>query len=470
MPRDELVPDRKTIADWIERVFAQGIRRPGYPADRWAENFCLERFREFGLEDVRLEPAPLPYWEPRSWSLRVRSDRGEEIELPCFPLPHSAPTTGLEAGLVPFDPAAPETVKGNVSLYDVSLLRLPPAWPATGRGEVPDLDDELAERVRPAGRVYDPEGTFEGTLQVLPFGREIMEVMEPSMRAGAIGFIGVLSSYPGDSCDYYVPYDGVARSIPGVWIRGSDGERLRSMLESGPVRVTLHVDSVREQITSYNVLGELPGADEELVVIGSHHDGPWSSAVEDGSGIALVLAQAVYWSSVPQNERPHRLIFLLNAGHMVGGAGCLAFLKQHASELERIVLELHLEHAAREFVERDGHVVPSGQPETRWWFTSQIASLEASVWNAIEVEDLERSLIVRPDVFAPQPTTDGGFFHLHGIPLVNYLTAPFYLFDSIDQLDKIDGPSLVPVTRAAIRIIESTAGISADTMRAARSG
>jgi hypothetical protein len=52
------------------------------------------------------------------------------------------------------------------------------------------------------------------------------------------------------------------------------------------------------------------------------------------------------------------------------------------------------------------------------------------------------------------------------VPLVNFLTAPFYLFDEMDTLDKIHRPSLVPVTRAAIRIIESTAGVSAAAMRA----
>ena len=51
------------------------------------------------------------------------------------------------------------------------------------------------------------------------------------------------------------------------------------------------------------------------------------------------------------------------------------------------------------------------------------------------------------------------------MPLVNFLTAPFYLFDAMDTLDKIHRPSLVPVTRAAIRIVESTAGISAAAMR-----
>jgi hypothetical protein len=107
----------------------------------------------------------------------------------------------------------------------------------------------------------------------------------------------------------------------------------------------------------------------------------------------------------------------------------------------------------------------TGQPEARWWFTTRINRLESAVRSAIESEDLRRSYILRPDIFGPKPTTDGADFHLAGVPLVNFLTAPFYLFDEIDTLDKIHRPSLVPVTRAAIRIVESTAGVSAEAMR-----
>jgi len=85
---------------------------------------------------------------------------------------------------------------------------------------------------------------------------------------------------------------------------------------------------------------------------------------------------------------------------------------------------------------------------------------------AIESEDLRRSLVLPPDAFGEKPTTDGADFHLAGVPLVHYLTAPFYLFDAMDTLDKIHRPSLPAVTRAAIRIIESTAGVSAAAMRA----
>ena len=112
-----------------------------------------------------------------------------------------------------------------------------------------------------------------------------MAVMDAQMAAGAIGFVGVLSDYPGNSHRYYVPYDGVARTIPGVWISGSEGARLRRLCGADSVQCTLVSRAIRRDITSYNVVGDLPGADDDSVIVGSHHDGPWSSAVEDASGV-----------------------------------------------------------------------------------------------------------------------------------------------------------------------------------------
>jgi hypothetical protein len=446
--QDNHVPSEDTIFAWIEEVFAHGVRRPGYPADRWAEDWLQERFRALGLERVRAEPVEVPCWQPHAATLVV-SASSEALDIPCFPLPHAAPVAALNAPVVPFDSARPEGVAGAFSLYDVVLSRAP--------------QTVLQNRAQWS---YDPDGTYAYTQHIFPFGREIQSVMEPSIAAGAAGFIGVLRDYPGDSHEYYVPYDAIERPIPGVWISGSSGERLRELLAAGPLTAAMSVDSVREMITAYNIVGELPGADEELVIIGSHHDGPWASAVEDGSGIALVLAQAAYWSRVPPAQRPHRLLFLLNAGHMAGGAGQRTFVESHAAELENIVLELHLEHAASEFSDETGVLAPTGRPESRWWFTSLIPRLQDAVREAIEAEDLSRSMIVPPTMFGPKPTTDGADFYLAGVPLVNYLTAPFYLFDAMDTLDKVHRPSLVPVTRAAIRIIESTSGVSAATMRA----
>ncbi len=446
--RHDLIPSEDRIFAWISEVFARGVRRPGYPADRWAEDWCEQQFATLGLENVHREPVELAYWEPGDTAL-VITFGGGTAEIPCFALPHSCSADGLEARVALFDGTTTRGVEGAISLYDVPLTCMPQS-----------VMTSLATGV------YDPHSSFPSATQVLPFGREIMNVMEASIGAGAAGFIGVLAGYPGDSFEYYVPYDAVERPIPGVWVRGSDGRKLKDLLANGPVRATITVRAERKRITCYNIVGELPGSDDETVIIGSHHDGPWASAVEDGSGISLVLAQASYWSKTHIHERPHRLKFLLNAGHMAGGAGQRIFVETHRNELERVVLELHLEHAASEFAEYDGELRPTGDPEPRWWFTSRNPHLEAAVMNAIEAEDLRRSLILPPTVFGPRPTTDAGEFHLAGVPIVNYLTAPFYLFDAMDTLDKVHRPSLVPVTRAAIRIVESTRDVSAATMRA----
>jgi len=448
--RDDLIPGESQIFGWIEEIFGHGVRRPGYPADRWAEGWLQEQFARFGLERARTEPVALHAWEQQRASLVARGAGGSEFEARCFALPHCARTGGMEAALIAYDAGAPERVRGAVSLYDVPLVHAP-------HGYYRHI----------ATWTYDPERTFEGASQIVPFGREFQDVMEPSIEAGALAFVGTLSGYPGDSHEYYVPYDGKERPIPGVWVSGGDGARMRAMLAAGPVRVRLIVQADRTPITSYNIIGELPGADDDAVVIGSHHDGPWSSAVEDASGMAMVLAQAAYWSRVPPAERPHRLVFLLNAGHMAGGAGQLSYVETHrGEELDRTVLELHLEHAALEYAERDGVARATGRPETRWWFTSRIDTLEEAVQQAIEAEDLRRSYILPPDAFGPKPTTDAADFYPAGVPIVNFLAAPFYLFDAMDTLDKIDRAGLAPITRAAIRIVAATAGVSAGAMRA----
>jgi hypothetical protein len=442
-PDPSLVPASELLVGWIDLICSQGIRRPGSQADEWATDWIADRFRELGLDDVHLEPVELPRWEPTRWSLRVSAD-GESFDVPCFPLPHSAPARdGIEAPIA----AGDEDPRDAIALRTITLN---------------DLPQSLARRL--ALRHYDPDNEFDSLVQTLPFGREMQTVMEPSISAGAAAFVGVFDA-PWDSCEYYVPYDAVERPIPGVWISRSSGERVRALLDRGSVTGRLVVDSLREDVLTHNVVGNLPGASEEWVIVGSHHDGPWASAVEDASGVALVLAQAQYWSHVPAAERPHNLLFLVTSGHMAHGAGTASFIARHRELLQRVVLEIHLEHPARECRGEDGRLVPTDEPEVRWWFTSRNPSLLDAVSEALRAEDLRRSLILPPDVFGPHPTTDGGFFHIEGVPLVNFLTAPMYLFDAQDTPDKIHVPSLEPVTRAAVRIIASTAQATAASMR-----
>ena len=446
-----MIPGAATQLAWIEEVLAFGIRRPGSPQDQAVADWCEERFRELGLQDVRQEPVPLPHWQSDHATLTAwpegRPD--ESVTLPGLALPHTAPADRLEAPVVRFTEGDDAT--GAIAVETVAMSELPQTF----------------MRLL-ATSWHDPEEEFDDLVQLLPFGPRFQEVAEPAMAAGAVGWVGMLD-VPWETCDYYVPYDGTARPISGLWLSPSSRIELGRLLDAGPVTGRLDVEARREEVQAHNVVGTLPGASDEWVVIASHHDAPWASAVEDGSGIAMVLAQVAHWADVPAEERPHNLLFLLTTGHMTHGAGTRAFIEDHADLLDDIVLEVHLEHTANE-VRGDGQggLEPTGEPEVRWWFTSREPGLEAAVQTALEVQDLRRSLVLPPDVFGPFPTTDGGFFHLSGVPLVNFLTAPVYLFDSADTIDKVHVDSLEPVGRATVQIVTSTRGRTAAQLREVR--
>jgi len=461
----DLVPGTDRIFSRIEEICSWGIRRPAYPAGTRAEAYVLEEFEALGLENVRKESVPLMKWEPTEYSLQIMTGGGR-FEIDCFPLPHTALDVDLDLELELFDEAMPESVNGRASLHRHRLIEAPATILAEGGAELESLRAVTPMPVNPDGIVVDPRGTFAEARQILPFPPGFHDVMGPSQAAGARAFIGILEGHPGDICDYYVPYDAVERPFPGVWIRESDGARLMKEMRQRPVAIKLIVKATREEALSYNIVGELPGPDDEIVLIGSHHDAPWASAVEDASGMALVLAQAEYWSRVPQNQRPHAVHFVLQAGHMAYGAGIMAFIKAHREMLDRVVLEVHLEHVAREM--RAGEDGPefTGEPEPRWFFTSRNPDLQQTVIDALLAEDLDRSLVIAPDVLGTTPPTDGGVYHSIGVPLVNYLTAPFYLFDTMDTPEKIHKPSLESITRATIRILQRTGGVSAAEMRA----
>ncbi len=456
---------------WIEEVVRHGIRRPGYPANVWVERWIQQQFTDLGLEDVHTEPVtmsgipgadvadrpPLRRWESGTSSLEVTTATGEIRKLDHFPVPYAAPVDHLDLELVAYDAEHPDAVAGKVSLHAVQRTTIPATLMATAGSAPKDLSRRIVD---------DADRSLANGKHTVPFAIGV-DPGAAAAEAKAAAFIGSLSGSPGDTYQYYFPYTGVETPVPGVWIGERDGTWLRDQLEAGPVHVRLTVETTVSDITTVNVIGDLPGADDEVVIIGSHHDGPWASAVEDGSGIAMVLAQAHYWARQPRSARPHRLRFILQGGHMTGGAGLVAYVEAHRHELDNVVLEVHLEHAALEVDEGPGgELVTSERCVPRWFFTSRHAPLEHAVFNALDGERLTRSMLCAPDAFGDRPPTDGQAYEVAGVPIAQFLAAPWYLVDSIDTLDKIDRANLVPITRAAIRIIDFTGTTSAAKLRA----
>jgi hypothetical protein len=101
-------PNLPPVADmlhWFQKVVEQGVRRPGYPADQWTEEFIFQKSETLGLESVRFEPVTSAFWKDSHAELRVGADPGSEA-IDCFPVPLSEPTR-VEGELARWDPSNP---------------------------------------------------------------------------------------------------------------------------------------------------------------------------------------------------------------------------------------------------------------------------------------------------------------------------------------------------------------------------
>ena len=432
------IPDAAAQMAWIEQIVGFGVRRPGTPAGQAVAEWCALRLAEFGCA---VESHPLTALTSHPGPAVVRAGGAEWHGL-SMPFSTAGTWRGPLAELT-FGESAARVAAGHAALARATFTELP----------VHLLDPAVLAR-------HDPRGELATHVHTLPFGPALGKEVDRAVAAGAAALVGIVDA-PWDTADYFVPYDGLVRPIQAAWFDRRAGAALRAQLAAGVTDVELVTDVVNRDTTDYNVVATLPGRGDGWVVVGSHHDAPWASAVEDASGIAQVLAQAAAWAAVPADARPHNLAFLLTAAHMSEGAGTRAFLRDWEHR-DRIVFGLHLEHvAARAVPDGAGGLVSSGEPEVRWWFVS--AGDEQAAWvahtaDAIARHDLDRSIVLPPDVFGPMPPTDGGFYHLAGIPMVNLLAAPMYLFDPADRPDMIHVESLVPTARAAADLVAVTSG------------
>jgi hypothetical protein len=447
---EDLIPSSDTMMGWITEVFDQGIRRPGFPADEWAVQWVRDHFESFGLKDIKLDPVTAKSWKEGDCSLSVwpADNQTEAIEVPCFPVPFSTSTDGVEAELI--DIGKTEELPGKIAVLNYSLI---PAQQSIFR----DL----------ATRFYDPDDDFSTLAPLTPFSLKRMGVMDPALEGGAAGFIGILD-LPWETHYYYLPYDTKERPIHGVWVSPANGKQINELMDAGPVKARFSYKATLGEVNSHNISATLPGASDEWIIFNSHHDGAWASAVEDASGMAMVLAQAKYWSQIPESQRPHNMLFSMTAGHLAGQVGMIAFAERNRELIkDKAVLTVNLEHMARDSMGENGVLVPLDGPTPRIWYVSRITILEDALENAIVAEDLRRSLVLAPDALKAiipmyiAPVGDGAMFHLLGAPTVQIVNWPTYLLMAEDTPEMVHLESLVPITRAVIRIVNDIGGQTA---------
>lgn len=111
-----------------------------------------------------------------------------------------------------------------------------------------------------------------------------------AVHAGAVGFL-----YVGRNPGMLAVTGGLAATepapIPGFGLALETGAYLERLLAQGPVRLHARTNHQHEVVTSANIVAEIPGQTEELLLIGAHYDGHdiAQAAADNGSGAAVLL-------------------------------------------------------------------------------------------------------------------------------------------------------------------------------------
>jgi len=428
------------MMEWVKRQAAMGPRRPGSPAGHRNENFLFGKLKEFGLESVRKEPIPITYWAAEEYSLEV-GEAGNLEPLHCFYIPYTrfTPEPALQAPLLYVDPkslSVPDC-KGSIVVTEITF---------------PPFDTELLMKFGMGH--YDPDNNIADSKHPATWVRMGWHIYQQAAKKKAAGFIGILANQPGDNCEMYAPYgfkekDIMDKPIPGFWVNRENGAKLKQLAKSGKGQAKAVLRGTCKPGLMHNIVGEIPGQQEETIILSSHHDSPFESPVEDGSGVATVLGIAKHLASTRNLNR--RVIVVLTAGHFYGSLGTRKFIQEHQHDIvPQTVLEISLEHMCSEAVEdAEGRLIPSGLPEVAGIFVPFSKQVVNIVMENIKQQRLDRSIALPPEgPFGSYPPTDGGDWFEAGVPVINHISDPVYLLTSDDALKWVD-PNRMGRTAAA---------------------
>jgi len=273
------------------------------------------KFKSLGLSDIRRQEFDLqPQWFPIDWSLSATGNGKTQSFKTLLPALSSVPITGemdVEAVWVGLGTAADfagREVRGKAVVFHTML--------APG---------EMGQ-----------SAVFEGTIR-------------RAEQAGAVALIGIWGYY-----DNYAVWQSLGRTvysadvrIPGFWVGFEDGRLLRDQLAAGPTRVKLRLTTeMRRGLKTQSVYATLPGSTDENLIVLAHMDGWFDAALDNASGLSVMLTLAEHFSKVPRAERRRNIVFVGTAGHHVGSPNSPYLRDQRGDLIAKTALMINCEHVA----------------------------------------------------------------------------------------------------------------------------
>ena len=311
-----------------------GGRMTNSPAMRKAEHWTQERFKSWGLKEVRTEAFDFG----RGWwieSAHVRMVAPRPIELKAIPLAWTPATHGALTAPIIVAPMGNESDfadwKGKLAGKIVLVT-----WPAPPKDDgVPPFqrlgDADVAKLDRYEQPTFDPEQRkkrleryrFRPSLDAFLAQEGALALVQMSRSEGRL--------VHGEGYGYRV---GKTPKLPGIELAAEDYRKLARLAKRGEVRLEIdnkvHFEDADHN--AYNVFAEIPGDDPHAgyVMAGAHLDS-WvagDGAADNGAGSAVIMESARILASI--GVHPKRTIrFALWAGEEEGLLGSAAYVEKH---------------------------------------------------------------------------------------------------------------------------------------------
>lgn len=390
-----------------------GPRVGGSPEEAKAREWAVAKFKEIGLENVRIEPFMMPYWE-----------RGIETASIVSPYPQQLFITSLGGSVA----TPPEGIEAEVAYF--------PTFEDLKNAPEGGLDGKI---VFISGRMKKaPDGAGYG-----PANQKRRQGATEAAKRGAIAV--VIRSVGTDS--HRFPHTGMMRyadevkNIPIAALSAPDADQLERTLSRGEtlrLKMTM-TPQWKGQRESGNVIGDIIGSEksEEIVLIGGHLDS-WdlgTGAVDDGAGIGITAGAAQVL--IESGLKPKRTIRVVAFGaEEVGLLGGFAYAKKHKGES----LDNHVLATESDFGAEPPYEVLSG-----------VRSGQSII------EDMAKALNLPMSGRATNGGPDIGPMSREGVPTMRFQQEGTDYFDlhhtPDDTFDKIDADDMAKNTAAFATMI-----------------
>lgn len=388
-------------------------RIAGTKYDDMIEGWTEQKFKEFGLQDVRRQYFDLPpQFFPTSWDLTATGG-GKTVRFETIRPAGTAttPAGGLEldavwVGLGTEADFAGRDVKGKLVLIHSV----------------------------PTPAVISHSATWLGATE----------------RAAKKGAAAVLINLAIVGTNYQTQLNAGVPGVPSFSIGTADADALRALMEQGPVKAKVQLNGeMRSGLRDANVWGTLPGATDEDILLFAHHDAYFEGAIDNASGMAVMVGLAEYFSKIPQAQRRRTLRFVTTSGHHAGSLGVRWMHDNRDTFFAKTAMFINVEHVSATQTYIRGPVLRKSNniAARRWWVfgSEKLASVALETFRTFGVtvyHDMEERCCGDSSAVS------------HDVPNVVLMESPVFYHTDHDRPDIVPDAGLEAVGRAYAKLID----------------